>query len=224
VTDHAIGRVVSVNVGRPRRVSWQGRTVTTAIWKRPVEGRHEVAGVNVDGDDQADRRVHGGPTKAIYAYAVADYRWWQQELEGRQIEPGTFGENLTVEGIDPAEAVIGERWRVGTAILRVTEPRIPCFKLGVRMGEAAFVDRFAVAGRPGTYLAIDGEGDIGAGDRIHLLERPGHALTVGIVARAYHGQAELLPLLPLVEDLSESWRQWATRAIARIHKGHPDQR
>jgi MOSC domain-containing protein YiiM len=215
--DAAIQRVVSVNVGRPREVQWHGRRVTTAIWKDPVDGRQRVAGVNVDGDDQADRRVHGGPTKALYVYAASDYDWWQDRL-GQPLGPGTFGENLTVTGIDPAAAVVGERWRVGSATLRVTEPRIPCFKLGIRMGDAAFVDRFAGAGRPGTYLAIEGEGDVGAGDSIQLLDRPGHGLTIGTVERAYHGQADLVPALLEVDDLSDSWRGWATRALARAQR------
>jgi MOSC domain-containing protein YiiM len=207
-------QIVSVNVGRPRSVRWHGRTVTSAIWKHPVEGRHRVDGVNIEGDDQADRRVHGGPTKAVYAYAVADYQWWRTQLDD-PLGPGTFGDNLTIDGPDPATAVVGERWKVGTATLRVTEPRIPCFKLGLRMGDAAFLDRFAEAARPGTYLAIEGEGDIGAGDAIDLVHRPDHGLTVGAVERAYHGQVELLPLLLAVEDLSEQWRNWARRAQAR---------
>jgi MOSC domain-containing protein YiiM len=214
MAETTIGRVASVNVGRPRDVEWHGRTVTSSIWKSPVTGRRRAAGVNIAGDDQADRRVHGGPTKAVYAYATADYLWWQGQL-GRPLEPGSFGENLTIDGTDPAAAVIGERWRIGTAALRVTEPRIPCFKLGIRMGDAAFVDRFADAGRPGTYLAIEADGDIGAGDTIELVRRPDHGVTIGTVERAYHGHTDLLRLLPDLEDLSESWRQWARRAIAR---------
>jgi MOSC domain-containing protein YiiM len=212
-----IGGVVSVNVGRPRQVEWHDRIVTTSIWKHPVSGRHRVEGVNIDGDDQADRRVHGGPTKAVYAYATADYEWWQDQLD-RPMEPGTFGDNLTIDGVDPAAAVVGEEWRIGTATFRVTEPRIPCFKLGLRMGDAAFVDRFADAGRPGTYLAIDGEGEIGAGDSIDLIGRPTHGLTVGMVERAYHGYDELLPRLLDVEELSESWRHWASKAIGRADR------
>jgi MOSC domain-containing protein YiiM len=217
MTETRIGRVVSVNVGEPRQVRWHGRTVTTAIWKHPVAGRQRVAGINIVGDDQADRRVHGGPTKAIYAYAIADYQWWQDQL-GEPLGPGTFGDNLTIAGIDPATAVIGERWRVGTTTLRVTEPRIPCFKLGLRMGDAAFVDRFAEAGRPGTYLAIETGGDIGAADTIELLHRPDHGVTIGTLERAYHGHPELLPLLPDLADLSASWRRWATQALARAHR------
>lgn len=211
---HPIGHVGSVNVGAPRRVRWHGRTVTTAIWKQPVSGRVAARDVNLVGDDQADRRVHGGPTKAIYAYAEVDYRWWSEQL-GSPLGPGTFGDNLTVAGIDLATAVVGERWRVGSATLRVTEPRIPCFKLGIRMGDAAFVDRFADAARPGTYLAIDQPGDIGSGDAIHLLHRPDHGVTIGTVERAYHGRPELLPALTELEDLSESWRDWARRQLGR---------
>ena len=210
----ALGRVVSVNIGQTTTVQWHGRDVSSAIWKRPVAGRHRVAGVNIDGDDQADRRVHGGPTKSVYAYAAEDYAWWEAEL-GQHLEPGTFGENLTTEGIDLSAAVVGERWRIGTATLRVTEPRIPCFKLGMRMGDAAFVDRFAEAGRPGTYLAIDTAGDLGASDVIELVDRPDHRLTVGEVERAYHMNRDLLPLLLDCPDLSDGWRAWARRALAR---------
>ncbi|MGZ6832953.1 MAG: MOSC domain-containing protein [Mycobacteriaceae bacterium] len=182
MAEHLLGHVVSVNVGEPRQVRWQDRTVTTAIWKQPVAGRVRAEGANVAGDDHADRRVHGGATKAIYAYSVEDYAWWGTQL-GRPVKPGTFGENLTVDGVDLAATVVGENWRVGTAVLRVTEPRIPCFKLGIRMGDDAFVRRFADAARPGAYCAIEEGGDLGAGDAIDLLHRPGHGLTVGAVER-----------------------------------------
>lgn len=163
--------------------------------------------------------MHGGPTKAIYVYATDDYQWWHDQLD-QPLGPGTFGENLTVTDIDPAAAVMGERWRVGTATLRVTEPRMPCFKLGIRMGDAGFVDRFAQAGRPGTYLAIEADGDLGAGDSIHVLHRPDHEVTIGTVERAYNAQPELISLLLDVDDLSESWRGWASRAMARPQRGH----
>jgi MOSC domain-containing protein YiiM len=211
---NVIGHVVSVNVGLPRTVSWYGRNVTTAIWKQPVRGRRPLRGVNVDGDDQADRRVHGGPTKAVYAYALEDYAWWGGVL-GTSLDPGTFGENLTVSGVDLAGRVIGEHWRIGTAVVRVTEPRMPCFKLGMRMGDAGFVDRFAAAARPGSYFAIVGEGDVGAGDAIELLERPEHDVTIGVVERAYHGDHELRHRLVDLPELSAAWRDWAARAVAR---------
>jgi MOSC domain-containing protein YiiM len=217
MSERLIGEVASVNVGTPREVEWHGRTVTTAIWKHPVAERVAVAGVNVDGDDQADRRVHGGPTKAVYAYGAADYAWWSGQF-GTTFAPGTFGDNLTLAGVDPASAVVGERWQAGTTILRVTEPRLPCFKLGLRMGDAAFVDLFAAAARPGTYLAIDQAGDIGAGDAVHLIDQPDHGITIGDVERAYHGDPRILPRLADLADLpdlSESWRHWAERALAR---------
>jgi MOSC domain-containing protein YiiM len=171
--------------------------------------------VNVVGDDQADRRVHGGPTKSLYVYGAADYDWWAAQL-GTELRAGTFGDNLTVEGFDPSAAVIGERWRVGTAIVRATEPRTPCFKLGIRMGSADFVDRFAEAARPGTYLAIEQGGEIGAGDEIALLHRPSHGLRVGDVERAHHGADDRLAELVACEDLSVPWRESLARRLHRL--------
>jgi MOSC domain-containing protein YiiM len=211
---NVIGQVVSVNVGQPRTANWHDRDVTSAIWKQPVTGRRWFRGVNVDGDDQADRRVHGGPTKAVYAYAAEDYAWWGATLSV-DLEPGTFGENLTVSGIELADRGVGERWRIGSAVLRVTEPRIPCFKLGMRMGDAEFVHQFADAARPGSYLAIEIEGEVGAGDPIDLLDRPDHEITIGTVERAYHGHRELRERLVDLPELSEAWRNWAARALSR---------
>ena len=183
-------QVLSVNVGGVRTVDVGDRTITTAIWKSPVEGRVPVRGVNVSGDDQADRSVHGGEHKAVYAYAWEDTLWWQEEL-GRDLEPGNFGENLTLSGVDVAEAVVGERWRVGSALLEVSEPRFPCFKLGLRMGDPRFLKRFAAARRTGTYLRIVEEGDVGAGDPIEIVERPDHGVTIGLFAEAYLGDHSL---------------------------------
>jgi len=145
-------RVASVNVGRPRPVDTGRRVVETAIWKRPVAGRVAVRGVNVDGDDQADRTVHGGPDKAVYAYALEEIRQWEDEL-GRPLGAAAFGENLTTEGIDVSGALVGERWRIGTTLLEVVQPRLPCFKLGLRMGDPTFLKRFAESSRPGAYMA-----------------------------------------------------------------------
>ena len=179
-----MARLISVNVGRPQPVGLRrGRTVRSAIGKAPVEGRVCVAGVNVDGDDQADRRVHGGPDKAVYAYAREDTAWWEGEL-GRELGPGAFGENLTVEGVDVSGAVIGERWRLGTVELEVCQPRFPCFKLGLRFGDSQMLRRFTLAERPGAYLRIVREGEIGAGDAIEVGDRPDHGITIALVARA----------------------------------------
>ena len=178
------GRVVSVNVGAVRAVEWHGRIVETGIWKEPVSGRLAVRGVNLDGDDQADRRVHGGPDKAVYAYAVEDYEWWSREL-GRELGPGTFGENLTVAGIELGAAVAGSCWQVGTAALQVAQPRSPCFKLGIRMGDASFVDDFNLAGRFGAYLRIVEEGDVGAGDAVEVTDVPPEGVTLYEIGRAW---------------------------------------
>jgi MOSC domain-containing protein YiiM len=179
------GKLLSVNVGSPREIEWLGRREATSIWKSPVEGRVPVRGVNVAGDDQADREFHGGPDKAVYAYAHEDTVWWEREL-GRELEHGNFGENLTVSGVDVTGAVVGERWEIGTAVLEVAQPRIPCWKLGARMEDASFPVHFAAAGRPGAYLRIVEEGEMGAGDGVRVVGKPEHGITVGDVARIYH--------------------------------------
>jgi MOSC domain-containing protein YiiM len=205
-----VGAVESVNVGTPREVSWRGRTVTTAIWKAPVTGRVKVRGVNLEGDHQADLEVHGGVDKALYAYAAEDLDWWSAQL-GRALGPGSFGENLTVRGIDVAGAEVGERWRVGGAVLEVSQPRIPCYKLGIRMGSQRFPRQFAAAGRPGAYLRILTEGEVAAGDPVEVVHHPGHGLTVAEVSRIYHADHTGAARLLEVPELAESWKQWASR-------------
>jgi MOSC domain-containing protein YiiM len=179
-----VPHLLSVNVGRPKQIAVRrGRPLMSAIGKAPVEGRVRVEGVNVAGDAQADRRVHGGPDKAVYAYAREDAQWWAEQLD-REIPPGMFGENLTTEGLDVTGAVIGERWRIGTVVLEVAQPRIPCSKLGMRFGDLTMVKRFGEANRPGAYLRIISEGELGAGDEIEVLSRPDHGITVAFVAAA----------------------------------------
>jgi MOSC domain-containing protein YiiM len=175
VTFHA--RVLSVNVGEVREVEWRGDIVTTAIWKHPVGGRVALRGVNFAGDDQADRTVHGGPDKAVYAYAREDYDHWRTE-QGVNGEPALFGENLTTEGIDLSAAIVGERWRVGTTVLEVAQIRLPCFKLGIRLGDPRFPKRFQGVGRMGAYLRVVQEGDVAAGDPIEVIHRPDHGVSL----------------------------------------------
>jgi MOSC domain-containing protein YiiM len=202
----------SVNVGKPRPIDRNGQPTTSAIWKEPVSGRLAVRGVNVEGDDQADRSVHGGPDQAVYAYAGEDYDWWGQEL-GRPLGPGAFGENLTTRGIDVTGALIGERWRIGSVLLEITAPRIPCWKLAKRMEDPRFVKRFAAALRPGAYFRIIEEGELGAGDPIEVVEWPEHDVTVELVARAYlfeHDEAAHLLDAP---ELAAIWRGWASQRV-----------
>jgi MOSC domain-containing protein YiiM len=203
--------VISVNVGQPRPFELNGRSYTSAIWKSPVEGRRRLTGINVAGDDQADLTVHGGHDKAVYAYAQEDYSWWEGRL-GYVPEPGTFGENLTVLGIDVNKRLVGERWRVGTALLEVTQPRLPCFKLGVRMDDPTFPRRFSSAARWGSYLAIVEEGDVGAGDVIEVVDRPAHEVTVGLVAYVYYHDHTRAHELLDADSLPHGWRTWAENA------------
>lgn len=173
------GSVVSVNVGRPTDLVIDGRERKTGIFKQPQEGRVPIRGVTVGDDVQMDSKHHGGTYKAVYAYASEDYAWWSSEL-GLELGPGTFGENITTEGLDLAGALIGERWRVGTAVIEVSDPRTPCSTLASRMrqlGVKGFAKRFAAARRFGPYFLIVEEGDVAAGDPIEVIHRPNHGVT-----------------------------------------------
>jgi MOSC domain-containing protein YiiM len=204
--------VVSVNVGAVHTVVWRDRSVTTAIWKHPVDGRVPLQGVNLEGDDQADRRVHGGTDKAVYAYAVEDYDWWSATTG--HLAAGTFGENLTTRGLDLAACRIGDRWRVGSTVLEVAQPRQPCFKLGIRMGDDDFPGRFAEAGRPGVYLRIVTPGDVGAGDEIGVLAAEDPAVAIGALVTDPIDEG-VLRLVAADPRVPEGWRRTAARALAR---------
>jgi len=198
-------RLVAVNVGAPRDVELDGRIISTSIWKEPVEGRVPVRGVNVAGDDQADRTVHGGPDKAVYAYAAEDSAWWTEQL-GTDLGHAPFGENLTTIGVDVSGALIGERWAIGSALFEVRQSRMPCFKLGLRIGDPRFVRTFAKADRPGAYLGIVREGDVGAGDPVEIVHRPDHDVTVALMHRALLQDNDLLPDLLAAPELMPEWR------------------
>jgi MOSC domain-containing protein YiiM len=212
------GRVLSVNVGRPSTFELNGRQVRSAIWKSPVVGRVAARGVNLEGDDQADRKAHGGVDKAIYAYAIEDLRWWESEL-GRSLPVAQFGENLTTEGIDVNGALVGERWEVGTTLLEVSEPRVPCWRLGVRMDDMGFVRRFTEALRPGAYLRIVSEGSVAAGDEIRVVGRPNQGLSVRDVLRIYSRDRQEAGRLLAVPGMSESWKAWAQALLRRAGSG-----
>ena len=202
------GKVLSVNVGAVREFEYAGRPARSAIWKSPVVGRIAVRGVNLADDDQADRGAHGGPHKVVFAYAVEDTRWWQEQI-GRSLGYGEFGENLTTEGIDVNDALVGERWQIGTTVLEVSEPRIPCWRLGVRMNDKMFPRQFTEALRPGSYFRLIVEGSVGAGDEIRVVDRPDHGLTIRDVFRIYTRDREEVPRLLRVPQMSESWKRWA---------------
>ena len=206
------GKVLSVNVGLPREFEYNGRPARSAIWKSPVAGRVAARGVNLAGDDQADRRAHGGPDKAVYAYAVEDLGWWAQQI-GRPLQYGELGENLTTEGIAVNEALVGERWAVGTTVLEISEPRVPCWRLGVRMNDKLFPRRFTEALRPGPYLRILVEGEVGAGDEIQVIARPDHDLTIRDFLRIYAFDRQEVGRILAIPRMSESWRRWAEQHL-----------
>jgi MOSC domain-containing protein YiiM len=201
------GSVLSVNVAKIRKVPRGGQMVPTGIWKLPVQGRVAVRGVNVDGDEQADRSVHGGLDKALYSYAREDTDWWEGRL-GRELPHGAFGENLTLREVDVSGALIGERWRIGSVLLEVSEPRFPCWKLGVRFDDPQMLKRFAAARRPGAYLRIVEEGKLGAGDAVEIVSRPDHDLTIAGFAHTFLADRAALPRLLEVPAVSEAWRDW----------------
>jgi MOSC domain-containing protein YiiM len=209
---------VSVNVGTATTVEWHGRNVTSAIWKSPVDAPVVIEPLALHGDEQADLRVHGGPDKAVYAYSVDDYTWWSDQL-GVTLGPGTFGENLTIAGLDVSRAVVGQEWEVGDAVLRVTQPRMPCFKLGMRMGDAGFVDRFGAALRPGAYLRVIRPGLVRAGDAVVTGPAPAHGLTVRDIADAYaHHDRELVGRVATATAVPPSWAEWAQRQLEQLER------
>jgi MOSC domain-containing protein YiiM len=171
-------KLVSVQVGRPRRMRWRGKSVTTGIWKEPVAGRIMLRRNNLVGDRQADLTVHGGRDKAVYVYPSEHYPFWRAELPGMQLPYGMFGENFTTEGLDEASVRIGDRYHVGGAVVEVTQPRLPCYKLGIRFGRADMPKRFHASGRCGFYLAVAQEGEVGAGDTFELVARNEQELSV----------------------------------------------
>jgi len=201
-------RVVSVNVGRPKPLVTGRRVIESAIVKAPVEGPVAVRGVNLEGDDQADRSVHGGPDQAVYAYASEDIAFWS-DVTGLDLGPGAFGENLTTAGIDVSGARIGERWRIGTVELRVTGPRIPCFKLEARIGVRGFQKQFLHAGRAGAYFAIAEEGELRAGDAVEVVHRPEHDVTPRLIVETmWLDRTRLAEVEPAVPDMLPKLREW----------------
>jgi MOSC domain-containing protein YiiM len=209
-------RVVSVNVGLPRTVRWKRRDVTTGIFKEPVEGRVSLRRLNLDGDRQADLSVHGGAAKAVYAYPLEHYACWREELED-ELSFGAFGENLTVEGLPLEEEVaIGDRFRIGTAELVVTQPRLPCYKLGLRFGRADMVKRFLASRRTGYYLAVEVEGNVGAGDRVETLARHPARIPVAEITRVYASDRDDLATierLVALDALPDDWRRYFAKQL-----------
>jgi len=202
-------KIVSINVGLPREVTWQGKLVTTGIFKKPVDAPVMMRTLNLDGDGQADLTVHGGLTKAVYVYPSEHYGYWRTELPGVDLPWGMFGENFTTEGLFEEAVYIGDKFRIGETEALVTEPRMPCYKLGIKFGRADIIKRFLASRRTGFYFAVVREGMVGAGDAVELIGRGQQEISVADITRLYAFEKDDLKSLRRaieVEALPENWK------------------
>ncbi len=218
-------KLVSLNIGFPREVTWRGMNVTTGIFKQPVEGRVALRKLNLDGDRQADLTVHGGEYKAVYCYPLVHYDYWKKELPGRELPMGSFGENFTIDGLREDSVHLGDRFSVGSAEVVVTQPRLPCYKLGVRFQSDDMAKRFLASGRMGFYLAVAREGEVGVGDEIKVVARDSNAVPVTEITRLYiakrYGDDELNSVRRALQVavLPESWKEYFRERLAQAHAG-----
>jgi len=212
-------KIISVNVGLPRLVMRNGEPVSTGIFKEPVAGRVMLRTLNLDGDRQADLSVHGGPSKAVYVYPSEHYAYWKGELPEKDLPWGMFGENFSTAGLLESEINIGDKFHIGSAEVMVTEPRMPCYKLGIRFGRTDIIKRFLVSERSGFYLAVLKEGEVGAGDEFELTARNADNVRVSDITRLYtrdKHNAELLRRAIGVEALPESWRGYFQKQFEKL--------
>jgi len=215
-------KLLSVNVGTPRDVDWNGRTMRTGIFKKPVQGGVTARTLNLDGDAQADLTVHGGADKAVYACSAAHYDYWRRELPGMELPFGMFGENFTTDGLTEDAVQIGDRFRIGAAELMVTQPRLPCYKLGIKFGREDMVKRFLASGRTGFYLAVTREGEVARGDEIELVSHDANCITVPDITRLYVSkryspeEAATARRAVQVEALPESWRRYLIDRLQKL--------
>lgn len=215
-------RIVSVNVGLPRDVIWHGRSVTSAIFKQPVQGRIALRKLNLDRDRQADLTVHGGAHKAVYCYPLEHYSDWKKELPGRELPLGMFGENFTTEGLLEDSTHIGDQFSIGSAEVVVTQPRLPCYKLGMRFQADDMVKFFLASGRTGFYLAVLREGEVGAGDEIALIARESHAVPISEITRLYvakrysEDDAASVERALEVPAFPEDWKSYLRERLQRV--------
>jgi MOSC domain-containing protein YiiM len=216
-------KIVSLNVGLPRDVLWQGRTVTTGIYKEPVKGRVRLRTLNLDGDRQADLTVHGGAQKAVYCYPIAHYDYWKKELPGRELPTAIFGENFTIDGALEDSIHLGDTFSVGSAEAVVTQPRLPCYKLGVRFQSDDMVKRFLASGRSGFYLAVTREGEVAAGDQIKPIAQDPNAVPVSEITRLYITKrftaedADSLRRALQVAALPDRWKDYFRERLRHVN-------
>ena len=209
-------KLVSLNVGKPRDVRWKGRIVSTGIFKEPVSGRIAVRTLNLDGDGQADLSVHGGPEKAVYLYPAEHYPFWRKEFPEMELPWGMFGENLTTEGILEDRVNIGDRFRIGSAELIAVQPRMPCYKLGIRFGRDDIIKRFMASGRSGIYFAVLKEGEVGVGDHIEVISRDENKVAISDIVRLighHQGDIKMIRRAIRVQSLPENLREYFLQKI-----------
>jgi MOSC domain-containing protein YiiM len=215
-------KLVSVNCGLPREIVWHGKSVTTSIYKEPVEGRIVLRTLNLDGDRQADLSVHGGKDKAVYCYPIEHYDYWKTELTGHRLSKGVFGENFTIQGLDEDSVHIGDKFSVGSVEVIVTQPRLPCFKLGIKFGSDDMVRRFLSSGRTGFYLAVTREGDVGAGDELLMLSQDQNSVSVSEITRLYVTKKYLIEDVHQMQRalkvaaLPEGWKEYFREKLDRL--------
>ena len=210
-------KVLSVNVGQPRDVVADDRLVRTSIFKSPVTGRVPIRNHNLAGDAQSDLSVHGGRSKAVYAYPHEHYAFWREQLPGVDLQPGHFGENLTIDGMLEQDVHVGDRLKIGSTELLVTQPRLPCYKLGIRFGRADMVKRFLASRRTGFYMAVASEGDVGAGDAIEILERHPAGVSIPELLCMYvlkDGARDRVREVIAIPALSDAWRSELQKQLA----------
>lgn len=212
-------KLISVNVGLPHLVMWNHEPVSTGIFKSPISGRVILRTLNLDGDRQSDLSVHGGPSKAVYGYPFEHYEFWKKEFPEMELPWGMFGENFTTEGLLETELNIGDKFRVGSALVMITEPRLPCYKLGIKFGRSDILKRFLKSELTGFYFAVLEEGELGAGDQMDLVEKCKDDVRVSDITRLYvrdKKNVELLRRAVKVEALPESWRDYFRTQLQKL--------
>jgi MOSC domain-containing protein YiiM len=212
-------RILSLNVARPRLIVYKGATINTGIFKKPVSGRVRLRTLNLEGDQQADLSVHGGPYKAVYAYPSEHYGYWKQELGEKDLPWAAFGENLTTEGLTEDELHLGDRFRIGSATIMVRQPRMPCYKLAAKFKRDDIIEKFLHSGRSGFYFSVEQEGEIGAGDSFELVSRNNAGITIAEMNRLFVREKynrDLLQKAIATAELPEAWREYF---LSRLNVG-----
>lgn len=214
-------KILSVNVSLPKEIDFEGQKVTTGIFKEPVEGRIMLRTLNLDGDKQADLTVHGGVDKAVYAYSIEHYEYWRKVFPNIEMPNGMFGENFTVEGLMESEVSIGDVFQIGSSKVIATQPRMPCYKLGVKFGRMDVLKKFLASGRSGIYFKVLEEGEVGAGDTIEQITKDPNQVTINDIVRLYAKDREDIKTMQRaakVGVLPEGWKDYFLEQIKRIEK------